>query len=155
MTSHHDDEEEGPVPGLSGYSLDRAPERDLWPGIEARLVRRGFSWRQAMPYAAAAVIVIGMSVHLLFGVSVQSPSLPTSVPLAQVASAAPSTFLAPMREHEPNRVLVKANLKIVDDAERQLENALRSAPDADYLKRLVESTREQRRDLRRLLSRPV
>jgi hypothetical protein len=153
MTNPNEHEDEGPVPGLSGLRLDREPERDLWPGIAARLPARRPVWIARVSYAAAAVLVMGVSMHLLFNVAPQRGG-PVATPLA-AATVAMAPARAPLHVQNGNRALVQANLKIVDDAEKQLEQALRHAPDSEPLKRLLDATREQRRGLRQLLARPV
>lgn len=138
-----DQDTETPVSGLRQLRREVAPTRDLWPDIESRLRRR----RHPAPWislALAASLVIGLAV------SVRQQGLVVPEGTVAVALAAPQS--ARLELEGPNRALVKANLKIVSDAEKQLRDALKQSPDSQSLKRLLDSTQRQRRDLRRLLS---
>jgi hypothetical protein len=150
MTTEHEHEhdDEAPLRELRGYSLDRAPERDLWPGIQSRLAPRASPWRSLVGYAAAAAIVAAVAAQVLLN------AVPQTAPVAGTSALALAEAV-PMRGNDRNRMLVHANLKIADDAERQLEQALKTAPDSNSLKRLLDSTRQQQHHLRRLLARPV
>jgi hypothetical protein len=139
-------EEEAPVPGLRELPRELAPARDLWPGIAPRLRRR----RNPQPWiglALAASVVVALAVQLRWQHAVgPDPALPES------AAAAPMALAAAMPSHQ--RALVKANLKIADDAASQLQRALRQQPDSASLQRLLVGTRRQQHELRRLLDAP-
>ena len=140
-------EHEAPVSGLRGLRQDVLPQRDLWPGIQSRLKpvpskvegpRR--HWAPWVSTALAASLVFGLALNVR-----------QVTPVAeQVAQPVAALSLA---GHE--RALVKANLKIVNDAEKQLLDALKQHPDSRSLKRLLDSNQRQRRELRKLLSKPV
>lgn len=143
--------DEGLVPGLRGLDLSCAPEQDLWPAIAARIApkRRGLhtGW-----YAAAACCVA-----MLGGITVLNldREAVTAVPAATVATVADMTPTATQSRRvlrTENRALVKANLKIVADAESQLRNAIETDPNSASLQRLMLSTQQQKRDLRKMLA---
>lgn len=147
-----DDEEIPPVPGLQAYRLDRAPERDLWPGISARLPQRRRRTWDYVRYAAAASLLLVVGAALVLRLQQAGPA---PLPAAEVALAAPAAATAgfgsaPVQNED--RALVRANLQIVDSAEQQLRHALEQDPGSESLKRLLDATQSQRRDLRRLLS---
>ncbi|HUP90875.1 MAG TPA: hypothetical protein VM074_01400 [Solimonas sp.] len=153
MNPHEPEEDPGPLPGLQGYRLDVAPERDLWPGIAARLPQRRPRAVTFARYAVAAMLVLGLGLALVSRVQQQlAPAVP-----AVAAVQAPGAAVVAQAEGEPmrgeNRALVKANLQIVTGAEQQLRLALETDPDSASLRRLLASTLAQRQDLRRLLSR--
>lgn len=116
----------------------RSPERDLWPGIHARLAprRSRHAWGQ---FALAASLVAGFAAMVGVGLRDAGPAAGTTV-----AGAA-------LKLNHPNRAIVEANLSIVEQAEQQLQQALRKAPDSDSLRSLLESTQHRARDLRALL----
>jgi hypothetical protein len=142
--NHPNDDDEGPVPGLAGLDLSREPTRDLWSGIEARIAPR----RRAnhLTWAAAACVVAGLGA--VIGVAVlQAPT--TVAPLSVVASqsVAPTMSRHGGGSAAATRTLVKANLKIVADAEKQLERAIVADPHSEYLQNLLVAARQQRRAL--------
>lgn len=161
--NHPDDEDQGAVPGLSRLDLGREPSRDLWAGIEPKLApRRATAFR---PYAAAACLVAGLGAmigivvlqspparHVAFApaASVVASSAPATT--AQTAASASATsearHAARIAGGDPTRTLVKANLKIVADAEKEIRRALDADPNSAYLQNLLASAREQRRALR-------
>lgn len=135
--------EEGPVPGLSRLRQDSAPARDLWPGIRPRLRPR----RRYAPWigmALAASLVMGLALN----VRQQGMNPDAAVDLALARAGVP-------HQRSDHRALLKANLKIVDDAQNQLLHALKDQPDSRSLKRLLQSTHQQRRQLRQLLLKPA
>lgn len=143
-----------PIPGLADLDVPFAPERDLWPGIAARIEsgRRRKPW----PMAVAAGLLAAVALGLMW------PD-PGSV---RVAADAPTLTVHSLAGRPPNALtgragfagdatvqpLVQANLQIVDDAQRQLRQALRSEPDADYLRGLLKRTEQRSRELQALLS---
>ena len=147
MSSPNDEHDR--VPGLERLQMQRAPERDLWPGIASRLRPRG---RFAPPQwlAAAACAVLALSVMLQSGL--QTPAEPEAqAALPYATSAQPALARAPMRSEM--RGLVRANLHVVEGAEKQIRQAMAYDPDSAMLARLLARSREQRRDLRQLLAR--
>jgi hypothetical protein len=134
------------IEGLEQLTRSLAPSRDLWPGIQARLRRRrspAAALRAAvrpyplMQFALAASLVAG--VGAMFTLSLQQQGL------------APAALQATLPLGQDSRAIVVANLSIVDDAERQLRQALKKHPDSQPLLSLLESTQHRARDLRALL----
>jgi len=126
----------------------RSPERDLWPGIEARLTPRrspvavlsaAVRSYPLLQFALAASLVAGLA--SVFTLGLRDVAVP--------GGAAATAFAPQLNEH--SRAIVEANLSIVEQAERQLKQALRQHPDSDSLHSLLESTRHRARDLRALL----
>lgn len=116
----------------------RAPGRDLWPGIEARLApRRARAWR--VPLALAASVVAGLAV--MFGMALRGPGTgPGPAPVALAAAA-------PLPLTDDSRAIVKANLSIVRHAERELQRALEQDPDSPALRSLLASAEHRQRAL--------
>lgn len=140
------------VPGLDRLDLSREPSHDLWPGIEARIAPRRRSG--VATWAAAACLVAALGT--IIGVAVlQTPA--TVAPASVVASRDgwPHRALPARSDADPMHTLVKANLQIVADAEKQLERAIAADPDSGYLQNLLLATRQQRRALDERLSRPT
>ncbi|HVT35036.1 MAG TPA: hypothetical protein VHE37_05610 [Nevskiaceae bacterium] len=143
-------EDDDRVPGLDRLPLRRAPESDLWPGIQARLKpRRQFS---APPWlAAAACAVLALAVMLRYGLHDDVPEAQSALP--QVASTQLPQPRAPLHAQMRAEVrgLVRANLQVVDGADRQIRQAMNYEPDSPLLQRLLARNQEQRRGLRQLL----
>jgi hypothetical protein len=185
---HHDehsDDELPPIAGLSGLSMEREPEHDLWPAIQARIRANAQPVRSErvlrpqrrwLPLAAAAAITAVIAG--LIGVrQLQTPSpdapvtvastseqiqkAPTSVAQADAPAADDGlqmvSMKAPSRDEMQgaSRALIKANLKIVKSAESQLRQALASDPNDAYLQNLLLSTQTQKQHLRGLLDRQL
>ncbi len=132
-----DDGKEGDrIEGLEQLTRSRAPSRDLWPGIQARLHARRSRY-PLMQFALAASLVAGVAA--MFTLSLQQQGL------------APAAWQAALPLGQHSRAIVVANLSIVDDAERQLRQALKKHPDSQPLLSLLESTQHRARDLRALL----
>jgi hypothetical protein len=158
------DQDDKPVPGLAALRTPRAPAQDLWPGIESRIRARRASRlnkRLAGLGAVAAALLLTLGVVLERGGWQERPALASAqVPMpaqepAQTASAQPrqdpDLLPAVAHLHPETRALLKANLKIVASAETQLRRALNSDPDAEYLKSLLASTRQQKQELHGVL----
>lgn len=132
------DDDPAPVPGLERLPMEREPARDLWPGVEARLLRR--APRAVWPMALAAALVAGVAALLML-----VARTPAGAPRAAAEAAA-----LPLQPE--NRALVKAHLQMVADAQSQLRRALAREPDAPYLQRLLRSAGHRQRELRELLA---
>jgi len=110
------------------------PERDLWPGIDARLkprVRR-VGW---LPFALAA----GVAALSVLTVARLGP--PAAAPMA--ASALPLTADA--------RAIIKAEISMTRGAEARLRQALRKDPDSPALNSLLAQVEQRQRSLHALL----
>ena len=147
--NHEDDDR---VPGLNQLRMERAPERDLWPGIDARLKRRN-AYAPPQWLAAAACAVLALTAMLNFGPH-QNPLDEALSALPAVASSAPATQRvlprAPMRSEM--RGLLRANLHVVEGAQKQIRQAMAYDPDSQLLARMLERSNLQQRDLRELLA---
>lgn len=131
------EEQDERLPQLRGLSLDQAPERDLWPGIEARIApRRRRLLQPWMGFAMAASVVAALTI----GLWREAPG-PQPAPVATMVASAPASL---GRVHPQQQALLKANLGIVKDAERQLQQALEQDPDSRSLQRMLQSVRDQR-----------
>lgn len=137
MTSNEDD---GRLPQLDQLPMTRMPERDLWPGIEARLTRR--RPRIWLPFALAASLVVAVTA----GVWQQSRGPDGAYVQPAPATVAVATATAdPARQVFPQQqALLKANLAIVRDAERQLQHALEQDPQSESLQRLLQTMQDRR-----------
>jgi hypothetical protein len=138
---------------LAALARNHAPSTDLWPGIARRIEvrqrhRRRAPWLAAASIAASLVVVLGLLVA-------RDPALhhaPLRAPAELLAGdemrnpALLQTANRPLRSE--TRALVRANLKIVNGAEAQLQRALEADPNAAYLHSLLETTRQQQRELR-------
>jgi hypothetical protein len=124
------------IEGLERLARAKAPERDLWPGISARLKTRRRSRYGLMQFALAASLVAGLAA--VFTLSLQPGVAPgfgdEALPLS----------------HD-TRAIVEANLSIVRHTERQIRQALEQNPDSTTLRSLLASTENRQRALSALL----
>ena len=127
------------VPGLKNLRREQAPLHDLWPGIEARLKPR----RQHTPWAPWAGLALAASLLLavILPLRMQTDS-----------SALPSPAAAAFGNYSRHSTYFAAQLKIVHGAEKDLLHALKQQPHSPALHRLLESTRQRQRELRRLIT---
>lgn len=135
-------EDDDRIDGLAQLRRTRAPERELWPQIEARLAARG---RRRWPLAQAALaasLVAALAVSFSLGLPPGGARI--SAPETEVAAA------SPVRD-APSRAIVKANLGIVRQAERQLQAAIVQNPESASLRALLASTQTRQRELSALL----
>ncbi len=138
---------------LAALRKEHLPAHDLWPGIEAAIhARRARAWRMPLwggaALAASLVMVLGLSV--LHGERRGKPlQAPPAVAAAQLAEAHAAAIRDVVNRplHGETRALVRANLKIVNNAEEQLKRALAEDPDGEYLKSLLASARSQQTQL--------
>jgi len=140
--------------GLAALRNECQPQSDLWPGIEAAIrARRARAWRlplwAATALAASLVLVLALSVlrgEQRSGKPLQAPPAIAAAQLSEAHDAALRTVVnRPL--HPETRALVRANLKIVNNAEEQLKRALAEDPDGEYLKSLLASARGQQTQL--------
>lgn len=182
MNAIHDNEHEDelpPIAGLKGLSMEREPEHDLWPAIQARIQAPAAPQRVApprrrwLPLAAAAAVtavIAGLiGVRQLqtppaaspVSVAAVSGDAPTQVAGADVPAASDGLQTVAMKSisrdemQGANRALIKANLKIVRSAESQLRQALAADPNDAYLQNLLLSTQTQKQHLSGLLDRQL
>jgi hypothetical protein len=132
-----DDRVEAPIEGLSRLARARAPERDLWPGISARLKRRRSRYG-LVQFALAASLVAGLA--SVFTLSLAPPGTATG---PMEPAALPLT-------HD-SRAIVQAHLSIVRQAERELRRAMEQDPNSPTLRSLLASTENRQRALSALL----
>jgi hypothetical protein len=136
-------EEADRIEGLSRLARRRAPERDLWPGIAARLPRR----RSRYPFvqlALAASLVAGLAGVFSLQVA-RLPSAGSSLAGTQVVASLDQPMTT------DSRAIVKANIAMVRQAEREVRKALEQDPDSTSLRTLLASAQNQQRALRALL----
>lgn len=137
MNEH--ESEQKTVPGLSRLRRDIAPARELWPGIQARLKPRRAA-RSGLPpwlgFALAASLLLMVALPLRF----QSQVPRAGTVAEQVPSAAQQV------------AYLSGQLKVIQGAEDELLFALQQKPQSPVLRRLLESTRQRQRDLRRLVT---
>jgi hypothetical protein len=127
------------IEGLERLARTRKPERDLWPGIHARLKPRRSRYPLAQ-FALAASLVAGLAVVMTLGLR-GTTGEPAG---AKIAAAAPLA-------DDSSRAIVQANLSIVEQAERQLELALEQNPESASLRSLLQSAETRQRVLRAML----
>jgi hypothetical protein len=147
----------GPIPGIETLRRDHAPQRDLWPGIESRVrARRARAWRTAWLVAAgfAAVALVGTNavlnrVHAPLDGQPAPLRAPAEIAAATLPSRNPAMVQAVVHHwHPETKALVRANLKIVNNAEAQLRKAIETDPDSEYLHSLLAATHQQRKNLK-------
>ena len=145
------EQEPAPIAGLNELRRDQVPQRDLWPGIAARLPPRHRRLPGWIGYAAAASVaaVVGLGVW-----QSPTPETETGASVAATPQADAEATRGTMMAWAPpeNGALVKANLKIVASAESQLRLALEQDPDSRLLQRQMARMQDQRQALRRLMN---
>lgn len=156
---------------LRTLSRDLAPAQDLWAGIAARIDRRApRRWLRLRGWAAAASLTASLLVVISLVAERRPPTAEVAkAPLRPSAEAFAATIgytrggedaaalqrasYRPMSREA--RALVRANLKIVNSAEAQIEKAMAADPDdAAYLQTLLDSARQQQRGLQAALAAP-
>ena len=135
-----DDLMEERIDGLDRLARTRAPSRDLWPGIQARLARRRRSRYGWGPFARAASLGAGLAAVFTLALG---PAGTGARPGAIEAAA------LPLPTH--SRAIVEAHLSIVRQAERELRRALEDDPGSATLRSLIASTENRQRELTALL----
>lgn len=149
-------QEQPPIAGLAALKQDRAPSRDLWPGIDSRIRaqqirRKRAPWAAAVGLAASLLLVLGATV----GVNeLRGTPRPLAAPGGQNVAVATDPALLPVsnRMHPETRALVKANIKIVNSAEGELKRAIAADPDDAYLRSLLASAQQQKEQLHIVLA---
>jgi hypothetical protein len=147
MNENHDR-----IEGLEHLRRERVPQRDLWPGIETRLRprrRRGAAW-----LALVASLLAGLTVVLSLAVRRDvphpgQPEMQAGGTAAQTGDPGSAGRALPL--DDDSRAIVKANLALVRQAERQLRQALRNDPDSPALRSLLASTEQHQNHLSKLL----
>lgn len=127
----------------------RTPERDLWPGIAAQLApRRSLTaaLRAAVRHypltqvALAASLVAGLAAVFTLGLR-DATLTPSGLEIA----------VAPRALSSDSRAIVEANLSLVEQAERELQQALKQQPESTTLRSLLRSAEHRQRALRAML----
>jgi hypothetical protein len=126
------------INALERIPRHRTPERDLWPGIAARLAPRRRSRYALVQFALAASLVAGLAA--VFALHIDRVG---TAPVTVAALDLPMTT--------DSRAIVKANLGLVRQAERQVRQALEQDPDSPTLRSLLASAQNQQRALTALL----
>lgn len=154
---------------LKALATDQAPARDLWPrigerigkgagqGADSRTRSHRRPWLAAVA-SLAACLVAAFSLIVNHGPSSaalangKAPLRPSAEVLAATldngrdAELRQASYRPISRE---TRALMRANLKIVESAETQIQRALADDPDdAAYLQSLLDSAQAQQRHLR-------
>jgi len=154
-----------------GRAEPAPPQRPAFGTKTLRPRRR--SW---LPMAAAASFTAAIVSLMLVGKLPGSMADPDGASQPLVASAEPATTKfarsvapsaaafdggaqavpaswrsAPVELRKQNRGLIKANLKLVDNAEAQLRRAMAEDPQSAYLQRLLVTTQGQQQNLHHLL----
>ena len=152
---------------VSRLPREREPAADLWPGIEARLERRGRRW--AVPASLAAALAAGLALALWLGTGSRAPeTIPGGDPggrtdahagnetgLIRAAALVDRSYRAallqsldrPLQLSERERQALAAELKALDGAQSRIRSALRQQPDGEYLVFLLAQTHALRLDL--------
>lgn len=126
----------------------RSPERDLWPGIQARLrprrsraaaLRAAVRSYPLMQFALAASLVAGLAAVMTLGLRDAAPGPTGASPVSALALT------------DDSRAIVEANLSLVRQAERQLRQALKQDPESTTLRSLLQSAEHRQRALRAML----
>jgi hypothetical protein len=132
------------IEGLERLARTRAPQRDLWPGIQSRLRPRRSRYALGQ-LALAASLVAGLAVTFTLALRDVGRGLPT-YDAASIDPVGRQSFAAADLTDD-SRAIVKANLNMVRQAERQLRKALREDPDSPTLRSLLASTETRQREL--------
>ncbi len=149
---------EPPVSGLAALRVERMPARDLWPEINQRLAPRRSAVRPWLLRGMAAAVV-GFTAFGVWLAEGPMPAAPiaseTAVALASPDQGASTPTLRDWQGFNvasgPSRALIKANLKIVTDAESQIRSAIDTDPGNEQLQHLLAATRRQQGELQSLL----
>ena len=130
---------------LAGTLRDEgiAPERDLWPGIDAAITRREQAGRSrhGLPWwgwaaAAAATVVVALALGL-------------ATNRADTGGPGPDRDAAPVAAMASDGPIVTGGMESIDRALEELESALADDPDNLSLSRLVLMVHKSRGELLR------
>ena len=162
-------EEQRLVKAAQALDPVHAPERDLWPEIETAItvestkVRPMPSW---MPFALAAsvlmtVVSLGFSTHVYLNQDQTNLTVTASndyvTAIEQPYMLARASYLEEMVVQDEQlspeiRLVLKDNLKIIDDAIAEIHLALKEDPTNAFLLNKLVQTREQEMTLFRQLT---
>ncbi len=143
---------------------EKAPPRDLWPGIAERLGSRGFQRNNIV--AAAAVLALGLAGVFLLRDGPAPASGPGAVPVAVPAESpaladaeedyarASAALLAALQDRRSSfspetMASVEKNLETIDQALAEVRDALRRDPDNPELTRMLAATHRKKVDVLR------
>lgn len=122
------------IPGLERLPRSIEPARDLWPGIHGRLRPRR---RPGLPAWAGFAVAASLLALVV-------------LPLRQGASPVAESTLSRVATPSESVAYYTGQLRVVQGAEAELLLALAVHPQSEALLRLLESTRQRQRELRRL-----
>lgn len=129
-------ENEAPISGLTGLVRQVEPTEDLWAGIQLRLRPR--RRHAGLPIWAGMALAASLLAAIV-------------LPLRQVQPLQLAPIGVAMVPGPEQRVAYfTGQLRVVRGAETELLAALKFNPQSPALRRLLESTRERQRELRRL-----
>ena len=141
-------------------STEIAPQRDLWPGIEARLETpaRRSSWTPMLAQAAAILLLVGASSGITYMITKSGPNVSPVV----VATGLDSDFVSFGSDHELGagfqdardnlaanldleldrlspeaRAGVEENLAVIRSAIIEINDAMETEPDSALLQELL------------------
>lgn len=144
---------------LRDMNAAREPGSDLWPGIASRIAEAEAAarplrrWRQRLPLAAAAAMLLAVTAGLLL----ESRHEPASPPVADAGApvdrsestrVSPSEAVGVARARGSDPRVLGASL-VLDSAQDELAQALEQRPDAVFLVSLLNRTHVQRMKLER------
>jgi anti-sigma-K factor RskA len=140
---------------------EMSPRRDLWPDIERRLAptKVAVLWRAGAMAAAAALVIFALARNTDDGL----PGAPAAGPTERAAAGADPLdleYAAASREVlerldrgeqlDPETVeLIRRNLAIIDDAVRQIREAIDASPDNARLQRQLNTEVRRRGEVLR------
>ena len=149
MNNVNDDK---PIKAVERLPREITPDRDLWPGIAARIDRKQRAKRPLWAYglAASLFVVVGAG-GLWFSLAKRAPEAVT-VPGTQLADASPdpqSQYFAQRAalaentvQSAPNlapatREVILKNLRIIEGSMQQIQGALEKDPNNPRLRSLL------------------
>jgi anti-sigma factor RsiW len=130
----------------------RPPERDLWAGVERRIVRRGTRFNPRVLAAAAIALVVLSSAATALWMRRTAPSADNIAALQMRYTAATADLARRVADEDARlspatRAIVRRNLQIIDAAIRESEDALARDPSNRGLELMLRTRYQQRLDL--------
>ena len=142
------DNDEGRIEGLDRLARTQKPRRDLWPGIEARLVRRPRAVRPLWAYSLAASVLVAVAAGALWSLGlhrgggtpqeiVATGQSPESAYFAQRAAYAESSVQTATNLAPATRQVILKNLRIIESSIQDMQDALDKDPNNPRLRALL------------------